>query len=406
MKSFVIALAVAFVAATSVPGDAEARRIGGGGAAGMQRSVPPRATPDAPAPGRARRAAAPRRPPPRPLRRRPPPRKRSWMGPIAGLAAGLGIAALMSHLGLGEAFGNFLTMLLLAVVAFFVIRFLMRRFGPKPATAGAGNGCSSPGARRADPAAGPRSSRQALRRRRQRRGRSAGRGRRRRDLPAGFDAEGFERIAKMIFIRMQAANDAGDLNDLRAFTTPEMFAAIRLDLQERGPTAQRTDVVRVDAEVLDVASEADRQIVSVRFHGLIREQIDGVAEPFDEVWHLVKPADGSREWAIAGIQQAAAARAGRRPLEAASSSPARRAAWARRWRAVARRRRTTPCSASPAAANDALDAAARESGSACEQWQVDLAEPVGVGAALAGLARGARRPAASPGDADQQRRAC
>ena len=63
----------------------------------------------------------------------------------------------------------------------------------------------------------------------------------------------------MIFIRLQAANDAGDLNDLRAFTTPEMFAAVKLDLQERGPTAQRTDVVRVDAEVLDVASEADRQ---------------------------------------------------------------------------------------------------------------------------------------------------
>ena len=55
--------------------------------------------------------------------------------------------------------------------------------------------------------------------------------------------------------------------------------------------------------MLDVASEAERQIVSVRFHGLIREEDDGVAEPFDEVWHLVKPADGSREWAIAGIQQ-------------------------------------------------------------------------------------------------------
>ena len=50
MKSFVIALAVALVAATSVPGDAYARRIGGGGAAGMQRSVPPRATPEAPRP--------------------------------------------------------------------------------------------------------------------------------------------------------------------------------------------------------------------------------------------------------------------------------------------------------------------------------------------------------------------
>ena len=228
--------------------------------------------------------------------------KRSWLGPIAGLAAGLGIAALMSHLGFGEAFGNILTLILLAGVAFFAIRFLLRRFGPKAAPSGAGNlqfaGAGAPmQPARFEPQAFGSGGSAPL---------AAGAGGVA-TLPAGFDAEGFERIAKMIFIRLQAANDAGDLNDLRAFTTPEMFAAVKLDLQERGPTAQRTDVVRVDAEVLDVASEADRQVVSVRFHGLIREQIDGVAEPFDEVWHLVKPADGSREWAIAGIQQSSSA---------------------------------------------------------------------------------------------------
>jgi predicted lipid-binding transport protein (Tim44 family) len=123
-------------------------------------------------------------------------------------------------------------------------------------------------------------------------------------LPAGFDSAGFERIAKMIFIRMQAANDAADLNDLRAFTTPEMFSAARLDLQERGASPNQTDVVKIDAQVLEFAAEGPNQLVSVRFHGLIREEAGGVAAPFDEVWHLVKPTDGGREWAIAGIQQA------------------------------------------------------------------------------------------------------
>ena len=45
--------------------------------------------------------------------------------------------------------------------------------------------------------------------------------------------------------------------------------------------------------------------MSVRYHGLIREEKDAGATPFDEVWHLVKPVDGSREWAIAGVQQMA-----------------------------------------------------------------------------------------------------
>jgi predicted lipid-binding transport protein (Tim44 family) len=107
----------------------------------------------------------------------------------------------------------------------------------------------------------------------------------------------------MIFIRLQAANDSADLNDLRNVTAPEMFASIRLELQERGASTQQTDVVKIEAEVLEFASESERQVVSVRFHGLIREDKDGVANAFDEVWHMVKPADGSREWAIAGIQQ-------------------------------------------------------------------------------------------------------
>ena len=86
-------------------------------------------------------------------------------------------------------------------------------------------------------------------------------------LPADFDAEGFSRIAKMIFIRMQAANDTGDLNDLRSFTTPEMFAAAKMDLQDRAGAAQTTDVVHVDAQVLDLVKEGERHTVSVRFHG-------------------------------------------------------------------------------------------------------------------------------------------
>jgi predicted lipid-binding transport protein (Tim44 family) len=123
-------------------------------------------------------------------------------------------------------------------------------------------------------------------------------------LPADFDRPGFERIARMIFIRMQAANDRGDLNDLREFTTPEMFATIRLELQDRGSRAQETDVVEVRAEVIDFDREAQRDVVSVRYTGLVREEAGAQAAPFDEVWHLVQPSDRSRSWAIAGIQQA------------------------------------------------------------------------------------------------------
>jgi predicted lipid-binding transport protein (Tim44 family) len=106
----------------------------------------------------------------------------------------------------------------------------------------------------------------------------------------------------MIFIRLQAANDQADLDDLRRFTTPELFASIRLDLQDRGGKPQSTDVVKVETEVLDVANEADRQIVSVRFHGEVIEEKGAAPVPFNEVWHLVKGHDEHASWAIAGIE--------------------------------------------------------------------------------------------------------
>ena len=383
-----------------LPAVAEAKRLGGGGSrrhearpAGAQharrRCRPSRRRTARPLPRRAAAAT--------PAAAAP---KRSWMGPIAGLAAGLGLAALVSHLGFGEELANFMMIALLALVAVVVVRLLMRRFGRAGAAARPRRACSSPAPAR------------RCRRRRRRRASAGSRPQPLRPpprpprpaLPAGFDAAGFERIAKMIFIRMQAANDSGDLNDLRAFTTPEMFAAIRLDLQERGGAAQQTDVVQIDAEVLDVAQEAERQIVSVRFHGLIREAADGAATPFDEVWHLVQPADGSREWAIAGIQQMRLTRP--RPWRAQLYDRHRRtrAAWARR-------SPRSCCSAGHTCARPRAPHATtrwpswpRERGATLEQWPVDLAEPLPVAQRLRDLARGARWRAVRTRGADQQRR--
>ncbi|EHR72521.1 hypothetical protein BurJ1DRAFT_3716 [Burkholderiales bacterium JOSHI_001] len=305
MKHWLLALslAVAGLGLVSVSTDVDAKRLGGGRAAGMQRQAPPAKPADATpaqtpgaapsanpgmaaAPGAAAPAAA-------------AAGKRSWLGPVAGIAAGLGLAALASHFGFGGELANFMTMLLMAGAAFFVIRWLMRRFAgggaaqPRLAGAGAPYGGPVPHNEPAGlaPTAMPRTAAVPPA------GGVAAAG-----LPAGVDEAEFTRVAKMIFIRLQAANDAANVDDLRKFTTPELFASLRLDLQERGASAQQTDVVQLDAKVVDAAQETERSVVSVRFTGLIREDTGGVAQPFDETWHLVRPLDGSREWAIAGIQ--------------------------------------------------------------------------------------------------------
>jgi predicted lipid-binding transport protein (Tim44 family) len=342
-RSFVAALAavVAFGLGADI---ADAKRLGGGKNAGMQRQAPAQAAPQTPPPQTpaAPAAAAPTagKPAVPAAAAAAAPAKRSWLGPIAGLAAGLGLAALFSAMGLGEELASFMMLLLLGIVAFIAIRFIMARLrggqaSPQPAMAGAGAGA---GAGRLNPVAeAPTMARQGFEPAaplptsgaapsaadapgavsvtgqplrpivigealgRTDTGAPAAAGPL--QLPEGFDLPAFERVAKMIFIRLQAANDKGDLDDLREFTTPEMFAAVRLDIQERGDVTQHTDVERIDAALVDFITEPARQIASVRFTGLVKEEADAPATAVDEVWHLVKPLDGSRGWAIAGIQQ-------------------------------------------------------------------------------------------------------
>ena len=123
-------------------------------------------------------------------------------------------------------------------------------------------------------------------------------------IPADFDVEPFARHARGAFIRMQAANDAGDKSDIRDFTTPEMYAEISMQIQERKGEVQRTDVTKLEVAVLEVVTESNRAIASVRYTGELMFDGETTAEKFDEVWHVVKRIDDANSsWVVAGIQQ-------------------------------------------------------------------------------------------------------
>jgi predicted lipid-binding transport protein (Tim44 family) len=218
---------------------------------------------------------------------------RSWMGPIAGLAAGLGLAALASHFGFGEELASMLMIGLLVMAVMIVVGLIMKRRAAsrQPALAGAGgmqyaaSGVDQTG-HMSRPGSGSLAAKTATH-----------------GIPSDFDVDGFVRNAKVNFIRLQAANDACNINEIRNFTTPEMFAELKLNFSERGNVIQETEVVSVDADVIEVLEEDNRYVVSVRFSGLIREDKDGPVESIEEIWHLVKPRDGNDGWRLAGIQQ-------------------------------------------------------------------------------------------------------
>jgi len=123
------------------------------------------------------------------------------------------------------------------------------------------------------------------------------------NIPAGFDTEGFVRQAKLNFIKLQAVHDSGKLGELREFTTDAMFESIKQDLLQHGAVGQQTDVVTLNAELLEALTEGDTHWASVRFSGMIRESANAQPEAFEEIWNLAKPVSGATGWVLAGIQQ-------------------------------------------------------------------------------------------------------
>jgi predicted lipid-binding transport protein (Tim44 family) len=127
------------------------------------------------------------------------------------------------------------------------------------------------------------------------------------NIPAGFDATGFVKQAKLSFMNLQKANDTGDLETLRDMSTDEMFTLFKSQIDSRFGVKQRTEVVTLAADLLEVVTENAMHVASVRFAGMIKDDGEAVAAPFEEVWNLQKPVSGGAGWMLAGIQQVATA---------------------------------------------------------------------------------------------------
>ena len=310
MKRTSILLLAAFASFALILSDlADAARMGGGRSFGAQRQSVAPSNPAPPAAAPANNAAAQPTTPATPAAGTAPAPAPSggsrWLGPIAGIAAGLGLAALLSHFGLSEGFGSLLLVGLVIFAGVFLVRMLMnRRETAKPLQYAGASARDSvrPGyenqsrpvwsdAPKIDPPAAPAAD-------------APGFGVRRKPLPQGFDAKGFATEAKRQFISLQGSYDTADRAALSAVMTSEMYTEIGRELDARG-SHQATEIVTLDADVLDVSTEGDKHWASVRFTGLVREDGEPQPKSIDEVWNLAKPVRGSSGWLLAGITQLA-----------------------------------------------------------------------------------------------------
>jgi predicted lipid-binding transport protein (Tim44 family) len=286
MKKWLLALFATVFIAGLAPFDAEARRLGGGKPIGTQRQALPDKPATAPAAAPGQQAAPTAAAAPKPGMSR-------WLGPLAGLAAGLGLAYL-----LGDQLGSVVTALLFGVLAIAVVMVLMRLFR-KPGQQTAPQGLQYAGIGNETVAAPPPSQVTGGPAEPSFRAQFA------RRIPEGFNADAFVREAKKSFIALQAANDRGDAGAIRDFVTDEMFQHLKGDIDARAAAGQQTDVVTLNGELLEVVTEGGTHWASVRFSGMLREDTGAAPQPFEEIWNLQKSAQGDSGWLLAGIQQVA-----------------------------------------------------------------------------------------------------
>lgn len=278
---FIVSMITFMSLALFAPNDADARRFGSGRSLGKSydysRQAVPRTPQGAPTTGRQATGTAQTR----------PTGASRWLGPLAGLAAGGLLAALL----FGDGFESlqildFLIIALLIFGGFMLFKALRRRSAApshRYAAAGPSGGFRVPeiGEALAGGVAGSEPV----------------------SPPSWFDAAGFIDGAKGHFMRLQEAWDMGDMEAIREYCTPELFAELARE-REALSGRQYTEVADLDVQFLGVAYEADKMFAGVRFSGLVKEDANGHPKPFDETWHVQHAADTPRgDWLVASIQQ-------------------------------------------------------------------------------------------------------
>lgn len=288
--------------------EAEAKRLGGGsniGRVAPSQTTKPSSVPAKPAQPQAAPQGQTAAKPGAAAPAAQPAARSSWMGPLAGLAAGLGLAALASYLGFGEELMSLMLIVLMVVAAFAIFRLIAARrqassagsYG-QPAMAKTGYGGNELGAEArpanvAWPAPTASSGTAAV---------SV------QPSVSQEEIDGFLKGAREQFTKLQAIWDSGDIHGLAEFCTPEMTRELSHQIADRKGAANVTQVVSLDAEWLGMSDATDDfgkpvDEVQIRFTGMIREAADGAAVDFDEVWTLHRVKGGDSGWMLAGITQ-------------------------------------------------------------------------------------------------------
>ena len=296
--------------------EAFAARMGGGRSFGSRPSynMPYQRSPSPSNPGMSRPGAPTQSPAMSPAQQRNQAMRDSLAqrGGLSRFLGGLALGGLLGALFMGGGFEhiNFLDILIFGGVAFLLFKlFAARRQGAERAAASSG-GYYAPGSGETDSVYG-RETHDANDYRGgagfdtdilSRKGAIPDTGAV--SVPADFDTTSFLSGAKSAYEMMQKAWDRGDLAELRSLTTDKVFAELQEQVRARGGVENITDLLKVEAELLEVRDVGADREATVLFDVLMREERDARPSQVREVWHFTRSRNSRQPtWFLDGIQQ-------------------------------------------------------------------------------------------------------
>ena len=282
MKRF-LSIAMALCIGLTMSLDANAKRFGGNSAGAapshQTRQAAPAAAPAAAAgaAGAAAKAGGASR----------------WLGPLAGLAAG-GLLASM-FMGGGFQGMQFFDILIMAVIAFLIFRFIAARrrkqqadmmapaghapmqreaFDAKPAAPSIfGGGSAAPAARPVI------------------------------NAPAWFNEQSFLEAARNHFQSLQQHWDANEMDKIAEFVTPQMLDFLKRERADLGAGFQSTYIDNLTVQLDGLDDRADKTIATLTFSGLSKTSRFDQGEAFSESWNMERQQGDNQPWLVAGIRQ-------------------------------------------------------------------------------------------------------
>lgn len=118
-----------------------------------------------------------------------------------------------------------------------------------------------------------------------------------------FNTEEFLAGAKQLYVRMQESWDLRDIDDIKQFTSPVMHKDIEEQFKE-DPNPSKTQIILINANVLEVKQEGDYEQVAVLFDVLMKEAENQDNEQVKEIWNFSRNKAKNGTWILDGIQNA------------------------------------------------------------------------------------------------------